>query len=439
MKGYLNKERIEYVLFHLKQLANIPDEIMARFVFDKHATIPLNNELPHIIFKCTEQPLNLNHITYINSLPILFSESSSELPYRFDTHGNLIFEHDFLKSAFYLLSGYQETRPHKKDRLNRYPYLESIQCKLGIIKKPLVNYYYSWIIEGINRLLEKEGKQTIEIPTRFRFILTHDIDSIDKYDVFYMGYKIKELLGLVKSSKNWFSNLKNTGIDFCNYLKFWNRPNPYWNFEFLVASAPPNTFRHIFFFLEKDQLHHDSYYTFEQARMGTLFDYLKQMACEIGLHGTVASSENSEKLIKSKTNLEKACGQKVGIIRQHRLHYTLPNTAIIQNQCKIKEDFTLGFAAHEGFRNSFCHPFKLYDFENEKMIDVWQYPLNVMDGTLFDYRKLGFAEAQLSIEAIINEIRNFGGVFTLLWHNSYLDEQYKPGITSFYKNILEHL
>ena len=33
-------------------------------------------------------------------------------------------------------------------------------------------------------------------------------------------------------------------------------------------------------------------------------------------------------------------------------------------------------------------PFRLYDFDSHKAMDVWQLPLNVMDVTLLDYMNL---------------------------------------------------
>jgi hypothetical protein len=41
--------------------------------------------------------------------------------------------------------------------------------------------------------------------------------------------------------------------------------------------------------------------------------------------------------------------------------------------------------------------------------------------------------------SLIKEIKKFNGVFTLLWHNSYLNENEKSGITEFYQNILEEV
>ena len=122
----------------------------------------------------------------------------------------------------------------------------------------------------------------------------------------------------------------------------------------------------------------------------------------------------------------------------HRLTFDLPTTAILQKRAGLLYDNTLLFAEHEGFRNSFCLPFKLYDFAEDRMIDHWMIPLNVMDSTLFNYRKLDFAEAFSSVMKIIDEIKYFNGTFSLLWHNGYFDEaKSRPGLRDFYIKTLQ--
>ena len=110
--------------------------------------------------------------------------------------------------------------------------------------------------------------------------------------------------------------------------------------------------------------------------------------------------------------------------------------AVIHEKAGISYDSTLGFPEHEGFRNSYCFPFKLFDFQSDRMIDVWELPLNVMDVTLFHYRKLTKDEAYKSVEVILDEINRFNGLFTLLWHNDFFDEDRYPGISEFYANLL---
>ncbi len=62
-----------------------------------------------------------------------------------------------------------------------------------------------------------------------------------------------------------------------------------------------------------------------------------------------------------------------------------------------------------------------------------------MDVTLFHYRHLNNSEALESVKYLIHEIKKFKGVFTLLWHNDFFDEDRFPGIKSFYEALLSYI
>lgn len=426
-------QRINYVFYHLKQLVTWDKKIEDSFTFEYSSDLT-----DKVIFPLSDSNFEIEKTAYIDEIPILFTTSGSKKVYNIDSNNNLVFNHDLLKSAFYLLSGIQEYKSDKFDVYNRFPFQESIQRKLGIITKPIVNYYFNWIIDGLVEFSNIHSYSIKRKKQNFNFIITHDIDYLDKYDKYFVANRIKQFLGLIKP----INSRKSLLIDIIKGTVFQfmiKKPNPYWNFEYLVKSKPKRTFRQIFFFLEKDQLHIDSYYKFSDKRIKEIFAYLFQNNCEIGLHGTVASAISEEKMNKTLQNLNNNTSKKVISNRQHRLHYTLPKTALIHENCGIKEDFTLGFAAHEGFRNSYCHPFKLFDFENERIIDVWQYPLNVMDTTLLHYQKLNYDESLKKVKEIILEVKKFKGTFTILWHNNYIVEKENPDLFKLYNSINEIL
>ena len=99
-------------------------------------------------------------------------------------------------------------------------------------------------------------------------------------------------------------------------------------------------------------------------------------------------------------------------------------------------DTSLGYADREGFRNSYCLPFRPYNHQEDRMYDTWEIPLTVMDVTLFQYRKLKFDQALCSVRELLKEVNKFQGVFVLLWHNGQNDEFLMPGISQFYLDLL---
>jgi peptidoglycan/xylan/chitin deacetylase (PgdA/CDA1 family) len=436
MKGFLNNNHIEYLFFHLNYTFDLHHEIKNRIVF-VYDLSEIENYTDRIIFNLSSHDINLKRVKLIDNIPVLFPSSDRNDIFYFKNN-NLIFSDDILKSAFYLLSGYQEYGSGEKDNLGRYPYKASVQCKLGIIAKPVVNYYFDYIKKGVRSYCEKANIKFSEkkLFERFGFILTHDIDRIDKYDWYYNGYKIKELLGLVKTSlpKSKVFRLLIQGLS--GNLGLLSNNNPYWNFTFLQEAENKYGFKASYFFLPKDIKHTDAYYDLEEERLVRLYKELTENGHEIGLHGTVGSSESPEKMKRDYNRVTHIMPQKVFGIRQHRLNYVHPWTSVYQGEIGIAYDNSLGFAAHEGFRNSYCLPFKLYDFKKDKIVDIWEFPLNVMDITLFAYQGYKYDDAIKSIQNLIIEIKKMHGIFTLLWHNSFFDEIIYPGITNFYLRLL---
>jgi hypothetical protein len=215
-----------------------------------------------------------------------------------------------------------------------------------------------------------------------------------------------------------------------------NRNNPHWDFDTIKAIEEKYKYKSVFYFLPKGLPHIDSNYTFDEPRIVKLFQNLDMDGFEIGLHGTVKSSIEYTSMSEAYIELSSYSPQKPIGIRQHRLLYRHPLTLKIQEKAGLEYDTTLGFAGHEGFRNSYCLPFKLYDFKNERMIDVWEFPLIVMDGTLFSYRNLTVLEAKNSLLQLIGEVKKFHGIFTFLWHNGFEIDNPNKEISEFYSSAL---
>jgi hypothetical protein len=66
-----------------------------------------------------------------------------------------------------------------------------------------------------------------------------------------------------------------------------------------------------------------------------------------------------------------------------------------------------------------CHPFKPYNINTGKQIDIIEIPLIVMDRTLFrDYMRLDVKKSWELIKSLIDKVEKCNGVITILWHNN---------------------
>lgn len=424
-----DKQKWNYVIFHLKMEYVIPPEFESFLLFDSEPS-------SRIEFKISNESLNMKKILKIDGIPVLFPvEEVAQISSLI--HGKLVFHHDLIKSAFYLLSGYQEYKATNRDHFHRYRYAGSIQEKLGIAYVPVVNYYFQWIVQGLNQFASLNNlpalrSRRLTEKKSFVFLLTHDVDKIRHYTFNYLIYTVKQLFQFTDvSAANRWRDLRNAV-----YGLVCRGNDPAWDFDQLLLLEQQYNFKSVFFILDKDLKHQDAYFDTNQPNIQKLIQYLESKGSEIGVHGVCRSSADSDKLKNQIQKLNTVLKEKVSGNRQHRLLYTNPQTLHVHQKAGIRYDSSLCFAEQEGFRNAYCRPFKLFDHEKNQITPVWEFPLNVMDVTLFHYKKYNFEQAYKAIKTIIENTSQFNGIFTLLWHNGFNDELKRPGISLFYDDVL---
>lgn len=389
-----------------------------------------------IIIPLSGQALSTNKILSIDQVPVLFSCSKDEKWYT--TEGkNIRFHHDILKSAFYLLSGYQEYVSKEVDEHGRYPWTASVQFRLGFTAKPLVNYYFEVIIDAyeafckLNSLSFERVKKSSPV-----LFLSHDVDRIQKYSLRDMVFVGLQLPGIKSNTFTLAKRLKNIREIFLGTLLF--REDPYWNFTAMLRQEKKLDIRSSWYFLEKTRKENSRYH-FHHHKIRDLIGKISGEGHEIGIHGTLESSGEQQAMKSGISRLNDVCETPVKGIRQHYLSYTNPLTTKLQQASELDYDASLGFAEMVGFRNSFALPFRLYDFDLDCPSDIWQIPLNVMDVTLTGYMGIPLPDLWSAIGPLVDEVVRFNGVLSLLWHNCRLDEEETPGINDAYQMVLEKI
>ena len=134
---------------------------------------------------------------------------------------------------------------------------------------------------------------------------------------------------------------------------------------------------------------------------------------------------------EEKNNLQNVTNSEIDISRQHFLRFDVHGTPQVWQKCGIRHDSTLGFPEHEGFRCGTCHPYRLYDVDNDCVTDIVEHPLIAMDTTLFQYRKLTGEEAFANICHLYERCVAVEGDFVLLWHNTTMFGE----LENWYKNV----
>lgn len=142
----------------------------------------------------------------------------------------------------------------------------------------------------------------------------------------------------------------------------------------------------------------------------------------VGIHPSYHSQGSELILLDELNTLKSIIGQDVTASRQHFLIMKLPNTYRTLLNVGITDDYTMGFADNTGYRAGTGHPFFWYDLYNEAVTQLKIHPFQVMDATLKRYLKLNPTEASKRIDNLKVIALKHGSPFTILWHNSSLDE-----------------
>jgi hypothetical protein len=194
--------------------------------------------------------------------------------------------------------------------------------------------------------------------------------------------------------------------------------DPYWTFDFIMDIEKRYGFNSSFYFMIGGNSQYDNNYNIKDKRVVKLIDRIIDQRFEAGYHGSFNSYNDlslmsKEACLAGKFNKNTKYG-----CRQHYLRFGVPYTWRYQEASGFLYDTTVGYADNTGFRCGICHPFKPYDLHEDRVMNIWEIPLVVMDDTLYSYLALTKEKALFEIEYFFNEIKKHNGVFTFLIHNS---------------------
>ena len=170
---------------------------------------------------------------------------------------------------------------------------------------------------------------------------------------------------------------------------------------------------------------------YDVRELASEIEALQKQGCEIGVHGIDAwhnPEKGREELERIQTLAPAASG-----VRMHWLLRGLQTPRALE-EAGYEYDSTCGYNETIGYRNGTSRVFLPSGAQN-----LLELPMHIQDGALFYGEKLDLspAEARTRCEAIIDHVRAFGGVLTLLWHDrSHAAERFWGG---FYSELLQQV
>ena len=399
------------------------DVITDRRKLGKHPVINYSGEEVKGSFRISpagllfEEGLSKQDITMSEwrGLPVFFqTRSPSDLPF------------DILAASFYLVTRYEEHLPFDADEFGRFGAHSSLAWKNGFLTRPVVDL---WVKEW-TRLLVVRFQNMVFRRNNFRSIVSVDIDQPFEYlgkDVF------RNLGGLIKDFG------KKSGKAGERYRIVTRGENDPWDVFDYILNSIEETGNEARFFIptgERSRFDHNPSWNNEEYRK-----LIRKISGRViaGLHPSYHASEEPVRLKTEKERLEKILNTKITSSRFHYLKLKFPVSYSNLVTAGISEDYTMGYADEPGFRAGIARPFFYYSLQSEKTTKLRIFPFQIMDATLYQYKSLTPEGAGEVVTRMIDEIRNVGGLFMTIWHNtSLLDNGEWHGWRGLFESMLKH-
>lgn len=293
---------------------------------------------------------------------------------------------DIVAGTFFMLTRYEELLNKTRDEHGRFPAAASVAHTYDLLDRPIVDEYREQLTKALQKIYPQLSVQKPEALVRF----THDLDKLKKSR---WSAIVSEVKNIVRG--------RLSGLPGAWYHLF-NFRNPADTFGWLQR-------------LEGEGVYYcmttsEDGYSFDSPTVQSLLKALPHYA--VGIH-----PDKSEVLL-AKVWQERA----VTKARNHFLLFDVQQTWDDMAAVGITEDSTLGFADRCGFRCGTARPFQVFSLTQECVLPLHEYPLLMMDVTLWAYMHLSPAEAFTYVQTYAEQVKKYGGVFVLLWHNFCCDE-----------------
>jgi hypothetical protein len=351
-----------------------------------------------LLFKSEITRIDVDAFDY-KGIPAIMSVSKpSALPF------------DPLAATFYMISRYEEYGPHKTDRYGRFSSSASVAYRQGFLEIPVVDHWAYFLRDEIEK-----AYPLFRFPKRtYKFLPTIDIDMAWSYR--HKGFWRAAGAFVRSALRRDFDEIRQR-----YRVLFKDQQDPYDTFDLLQGWHKEMQLSPVMFFQIGPYGKYDKNISIKCEEMQQLIRDV-QKYCHIGVHPSYQSNKSYDNLYSEVLLLSSVTREKITRSRQHFLMLQLPDTYHSLISSGIREDYTMGHAAHAGFRAGTCTPFRFFDLISNSETPLIIYPFAVMDVTLKNYIKLTPSEAVPYVNRLINEVKKVDGLFCSLWHNESLCE-----------------
>ena len=357
-------------------------------------------------------------------LPLLYDSGASGDELATRDGERFVLRLDLIGSLVFMLTRYEEyVEPHARDEHGRFPARASALASSGWIQWPILDMYLH-VFVALVRLAWPRAQ--LAPASGAGVIVGHDVDHPSSSIRWRGTERLRKLAGdILKRGDPGLAARRASA--FLPGVGSVSRLDPYNTYAFLMGASEAAGVPSTFFFLARDtELPHGSRYRLSDRWAVQLILQIADRGHHIGLHGSYNSSTDAVRLREEWTLLEDACrGTAPEVlrrnIRQHYLRQQPGETWRAQAEAGLAVDESLCFADAIGYRAGTARSFAAYDLTRHRQLPLRIRPLHVMDGTLLEYMSLGNDEALAMVSEMGRRTLEYGGDFSILWHNSSLE------------------
>lgn len=402
--------------------------------FEVSFTTKIEEFIAHDSLKMSYTKQQLGNEFFIKSHDILFEQGLSDIEIHVQNWGTTkgffyngdksAIPFDIFASSFYLLSRYEEYLPHVKDDYGRFLAKESIAYKYGFLKQPVVDIWAYKFKEALQNQFPK-----FEFPKK-EYRVRPVIDVPSAYN-----YKLKGIMRTFGGATKDFFQFKFKSL----YTRFavlsGFKHDPYDTFKYIINKQKQSKSKFLFFFLIGDYSTYDKGINASKKKFISLIKHVADY-CNVGLKASYFAIDNKNVLKKEKLQMENILNTSLRASRYSFSKFNLPESYRNLIELEVREDFTMGYVNHIGFRAGSCTPFLFYDLDYEV-----QTPLKICSYHFLDYALLkteSLLDKKKVLSEIIGEIKQVNGEFIPVFHNyTFSDAQRWNGFKELFNIILE--
>ena len=417
--------RVKYVFKHIcTRILKIPVSF----------TTTIEEFIAHDSMKMSYTKQPLSNEMFMRSHELLFEQGLSDLDIHvhdwettkgfFPTGDKSILPYDIFSASFYLLSRYEEYMPHVKDNYGRFTAEESLAFKNGFLEQPIIDV---WAYK-FKKVLQKQFPDA-EFPER-RYQVKPVIDIPSAYN-----FKFKGIMRSVGGTLNDLVRFNFRQLYNRYMVLFGLKKDPFDTFTYILNKQKRLPFKFVFFFLIGDYSTYDKSININKKRFASLVKHVADYST-VGLKASYFALTDLSILKREKQRMEAVINSELIASRNSFSKLNLPESYRNLVDLEIKQDYTMGYVNHIGFRAGTCTPFFFYDLDYEIQTPLKVYSYNLLDYALLKTNSL--LDKKCVLNNIMNEVKKVNGLFVPVFHNyTFSDIDRWNGFKELFNNILE--